>query len=222
MMRTANKPLRAGFTLIELMIVLAVMAVLLLVVAPSFREMLEVQRVKGVSDAFITDVQFARSEAASRQERVGISFKPGTATLSCYIVHTCGSFTDFNCKCNCAAAAGSRCPDPSVVNDPPREIRTVQFPADSQVRLTPTLANGNPPTAAGITHLNFDPATGALFSQYAMGLVVVAVPPNGEFWAQVSPAASGSTTIVRDIINPTGRPIACKPTTSTITGIKSC
>lgn len=221
-MRAARHPLRAGFTLIELMIVLAVMAVLLLVVAPSFREMMEAQRVKGVSDAFITDVQFARSEAASRQERVGISFKPGSSDLSCYIVHTCGSYASASCQCNCTAAAGSRCPDPGVVNDPPREIRTVQFPADSGISLVPVLANGNPLTSAGITHFDFDPATGALTRHYASGLFMVIPPPNGAFWAQTSSTASGSTAIVREIVNTSGRPSQCKPTGSTINGIAAC
>jgi len=53
-MRTQNDSRSAGFTLIELMIVLSVMAVLLFVVAPSFRELMDVRRVRGVSDQFAT------------------------------------------------------------------------------------------------------------------------------------------------------------------------
>ncbi len=222
-MRTQNNSRSAGFTLIELMIVLSVMAVLLFVVAPSFREMMDVRRVRGVSDQFVTDVQFARSEAAGRQEIVGISFKPPGAATSCYIVHTCGSTPANSCKCNCAAAPGSRCPDPAIVPDPPREIRTVQL-ADSRVSLLPVLANGNPLPAlgAGTTSIAFDPTTGAMTVFYGFGLVVGIPPANGAFWARVSSTTPGSSTIVRDVVNTSGRPTICKPAGSTITGITSC
>ena len=122
-MRTSRGLGRTGFTLVELMVVLAVLAVLLLIAAPSFREVLDVQRVRGVGDQFITDVQLARSEAAGRQERVGISFRPPAATMTCYTIHTCGSRPTNTCVCDCTGAIGSRCPAPSVADpDPPREI----------------------------------------------------------------------------------------------------
>lgn len=222
-MRTAQRPLSSGFTLIELMIVLAIMAVLMLVVAPSFREMMEVQRVRGVSDTFITDVQFARSEAATRQEVVGITFKPPAAANTCYIVHTCGKVAPEDCRCDCSAAVGSRCPDPAVVSDPPREIRTVQH-GDSGVSFVPVLANGLPlnPAIPNPTTITFDPATGGMTARYPVWLVVLNRPAGGAFWAKVSSKVSGSTAILRDVVSTSGRPHTCKPTGSTITGVTSC
>jgi len=222
-MRAIKTHLRSGFTLIELMIVMAVVAVLLMVVAPSFRDLMEVQRVRGVSDGFITDVQFARTEAASRQEVVGISFKPPAAANTCYIVHTCGSSLPANCKCDCSAAAGSRCPDPLVVSDPPREIRTVQL-GDSAVNLIPVLASGNPvnPAVISPTSISFDPATGAMTAHYPIGFLVTGKPPGGAFWAKVSSKLAGSTVILRDVVSTSGRPSTCKPSGSTIGGAASC
>ncbi len=213
----------SGFTLIELMIVLAVVTTLLFVVAPSFREMMDVQRVRGVSDQFITDVQFARSEAAGRQEVVGITFKPPGAVNTCYIVHTCGSTAPANCKCDCSAALGSRCPDPTLVADPPREIRTVQH-QDTGVDLIPVLAGGNPvnPLVTSATSVTFDPATGAMTAHYPIGFVVGPKPPGGAFWARTGSRRPASTTVLRDVVSTTGRPSICKPVGSSVTGVAAC
>ena len=62
-----NKPLRnirqAGFTLIELFIVVAVAAVLTTVAVPSFEDFMVNQRLKRVSQTLMLDVIYARSEA---------------------------------------------------------------------------------------------------------------------------------------------------------------
>ncbi len=224
-MRASTFRLRpSGFTLIELMVVLAVIAVLMFVAAPSFRGLMEVQRVKGVSDQFITDVQFARSEAASRQETVGITFKPPGAAFTCYTVHTCGSRAPAACSCNCTAAVGSRCPAAGVADpDPPREIRTVQFPTADRVRFEPILNTGNPlPPAAPATTITFNPATGGLSAHYPTGVWILPVPPNGAFWGRTASTVSGSTVVIRDLVNSSGRPSTCKPSTSSINGIAPC
>ena len=216
-----QNPTRAGFTLIEMMIVLAVLAVILVLAAPSFGKLIDSRRVRGVSDQFQTDVQFTRAEAASRQEMMGISFKPPAAAMSCYIIHTCGSYTAANCKCDCSAVAGGRCPNPAVVNDPPREVRTVQLPAADGASLVPVDKNDDP--MAGVnSHINFDPATGGLSAFYELGLSVVDLPPDKAFWAKTSSTMSGSTAAVRSIVNVSGRPNACKPAGSSINGLAPC
>ena len=214
----------SGFTLVELMVVLAVVALLLLFAAPSFREMMEAQRVRGVSDQFLTDVQFARSEAVARQETVAVTFKPPAATMTCYIVHTCGSLPFNSCRCDCSAAAGSRCPAASLLQpDPPREIRTVQLDTDSGVSLVPVLLSGNPvPASPNPTHITFNPATGGLTSYYATGFIVLPKPPGGAFWAKTSSTRAGSSIAIRDVVNTTGRPHACRPPSSTLNGLASC
>lgn len=224
MMPTHHNLRPAGFTLIELMVVLAVIAVLLFVAAPSFREMMDVQRVRSVSDQFITDVQFARSEAATRQEIVGISFKPASATFTCYTVHTCGSRAPANCSCVCTAAVGSRCAAASVADpDPPREIRTVQLPAADKVRFEPVLNTGNPlPPAAPATTITFDPATGGLSAHYPTGVWLLPVPPNGAFWGRTKSTITGSNAAIRDMVSSSGRPSTCRPPGSSIHGIASC
>ena len=57
---------RRGFTLVELLIVVAVVAIILVVAAPSFRDMILMQRLRSITAQLVTDLQFARNEAVSR------------------------------------------------------------------------------------------------------------------------------------------------------------
>mgnify|MGYP003435327453 CR=1 FL=1 len=67
-----NTPSSArGLTIIELMIVVAVLGVLIALVAPSMRGMISTQRVRGVNAGLVTDLQYARGEAARRRSIQG-------------------------------------------------------------------------------------------------------------------------------------------------------
>ncbi|WP_410499946.1 Tfp pilus assembly protein FimT/FimU [Chitinibacter sp. S2-10] len=52
-----------GFTLIELMITIAIMAIILAIAAPSFSQMLEKERLKTAASSVAEDLVFARNEA---------------------------------------------------------------------------------------------------------------------------------------------------------------
>ena len=73
---TVHRPrhlLQRGFTLVELMVTIAVLAVILVVAAPSFRQLLEVQRVRAVAFDMVADLTLARSEALKRGATVTIT-----------------------------------------------------------------------------------------------------------------------------------------------------
>ncbi|SFS04891.1 type IV fimbrial biogenesis protein FimT [Dyella sp. OK004] len=72
---------REGFSLVELMIALAVASILAIVAAPGFRDMLRRNKVSGASNALLADIAYARSEAASRGGIVSIC--PSSDGLSC-------------------------------------------------------------------------------------------------------------------------------------------
>lgn len=190
-----------GITLIEILVVFAIIAVILVVATPSVSSMIEMQRLRGVNDQLVTDVQFLRTEAATRQELTGITFREN-ATMTCYIIHTCGTVSGDDCECNCTAAEGSRCVAPR------REVRTVQLLKSAQVIVKPTPVSGT----TSPNRVMIDPATGSISAFFATCLACPTSPPIQEFWAQTSLTGgtlAGNSLQVR--LSPQGRPSICSP-----------
>lgn len=117
-----------GVTLIELMVVVSIVGVLLALAAPSFKRMIEMQRLRGVHNQIVTDLQFARSEAFQRRIPVHVAVRAQTASSgACYILFEDTNRTyPFSTACDCSQPAGSRCTNPNST-DQAREIRTVQL-----------------------------------------------------------------------------------------------
>jgi type IV fimbrial biogenesis protein FimT len=63
----------AGFTVIELMAVVVITAVLLVLAVPPFLDLLAKRRLEGVANELSVDLQYARSEAVSRQLDVALA-----------------------------------------------------------------------------------------------------------------------------------------------------
>lgn len=61
-----------GFTLLELMVALAVASVLVVVAVPSFRDLLRRNQVSSANNALLADLGYARSEAITRGSIVSI------------------------------------------------------------------------------------------------------------------------------------------------------
>lgn len=74
-----RKATSSGFTLIELMVVVSIVAILAAVAAPSFRTMLASQRVKAAATAVNESLWMARSEALKRN--ASVSFVVDNAAL---------------------------------------------------------------------------------------------------------------------------------------------
>lgn len=202
-----------GFTLVELLVVVALVAIVLTLAAPSFREMIEMRRLRGIAAQVVTDVQFARSEAASRQRRVYVTFgssAPPAAPMSCYVIHTCATNDNRGCICTCANAAGSRC----VGNPDDIEVRTVQVPTSTGVRVRLT-----PAGAALPNFISFDPATG--------GMLALTVSPFGAPVELPDPAwidtllTRANPPTLRTIVARSGRPTVCAPGTP-VSGAPPC
>jgi len=198
---TLNKPRpprnARGFTLIELMIVVAVVATLIALTAPSFKRMIDTQRLRGINAALVTDVQFARAEAASRNVRVFIEFDKTDPNLTCYVI-----FTGNRESCDCRLGPGSACTGSGT-----REIRTVQVSRSQNVTV-------GVPTGQTIEAVGFDPATGRLLV-IPIDTVQEAAAP---FRIEVKNPDIGGFV---DELEVTGRPIVCSPS-GQISGVTAC
>lgn len=150
--RISHRPVR-GLTMIELITVLVVLGVLISIAAPSMRGMMQRQRVQGVHDQLVTDLQLARSEltAGGGSVQVAVAFG-GDATLTCYTLHTVG----VGATCDCTRVPGAACVPAGVL----REIKTTQVARALGVSLAASSPGGtivtfSPPqgvaTPAGLT-----------------------------------------------------------------------
>jgi prepilin-type N-terminal cleavage/methylation domain-containing protein len=98
-----------GFTLIELMVVVALAAVVLALAAPSFTGTLARKRLEGIAEVFGTDLQYARSEAVARNLEVRLATGAGGA---CYTIYVFGGGAGGTCSCNPAVTCTTAAPVP--------------------------------------------------------------------------------------------------------------
>lgn len=185
------RPSGQGFTLVELMIAVAVIAIILVIAAPSFRDMILMQRLRAINAQVVTDMQFARNEAVSRAVFVRVSLQQPANGLSCYTIYTSPSASNSAAQqCNCLLAAGSVCPAGST------EIRTVQVPASQSVTVfVPNLQ---------VWDFAFDPTTGGI---YSIPSDEISEPMDSFVISTYIDDARKLNTVV----NGAGRPQICKP-----------
>ena len=190
-----------GFTLIELMVVVAVLAIIATLAAPSFRDFILMQRLKSINAQLVTDLQYARSEAATRGRLLRLNFT-ATSDMTCYALFVTTSVDDVPANsrnCDCSLGANAAC---STTMDT-LEVRTAQVPRNLSVQLE--IPTGWPPSFA------FDPVTGGLMSTPADN--------PSEPLSQVRVTASiDSVRALRTVVNQAGRPIVCIPSGSTMAG----
>ena len=178
-----------GFTLIELMVVIAVVAVILTLAAPSFYGFILKQRLRSITAQLVTDLQFARSEAAARNTPVRVRFSYSVVpTLTCYILYTGAS----SGECSCINS-------PMCIGNG-KEIKTVFVNDDLKVTVR---AQTNP------NYFYFDPATGAMVTP---SLDILGAPAQKFVINTVVDSAMAMTTEV----GLSGRPTVCAPANSTM------
>jgi len=93
---------QSGFSLIELMITLAVFAIVAAAAAPNMQSFLDKNRVVGAAEAVYTQMQAARSEAVKQSADMVVVFSTGSAWCS-------GFSRGGTCDCTAAADAEDAC-----------------------------------------------------------------------------------------------------------------
>lgn len=80
----------SGFTLIELMVTIAIVAILAGLALPSFTQMMEVNRISAITNQFTSSLTYARNEAVARNKHV-VFCRVNDATLSRPVCAASGS-----------------------------------------------------------------------------------------------------------------------------------
>jgi type IV fimbrial biogenesis protein FimT len=183
---------RRALTLLETMVVITIIGVLIVLVAPSMREMIGTQRLRGIGAELVTDFQYARSEAVSRNQYLGVVVRNVSGEAStCYTLFTSSvnplTLASLNPgSCNCSNGPGSACTGTQ------REVRTVQVPRSTGVEFM--TASTQPtwfaydPVSGSISTV---PATSAQVGGHAFCVDVVR-PDGGRMRAMVSLAGRAS------------------------------
>lgn len=99
---------QSGFTLVELMVTVAVIAILAMMAAPSFADYIDRTRVRGAADQVISAIGNARVEAVKADLDVAVAFT-GSDTSWCMGANsatapTGGNPADPASACNCTVA----------------------------------------------------------------------------------------------------------------------
>jgi prepilin-type N-terminal cleavage/methylation domain-containing protein len=205
-LRRILRPVQRAFTLIEMMVVIALVAVILLLAAPNMTEMIGMQRLRAINDQLVTDMQFLRGEAVSRNQYMGLIARSQPAeSMSCYtifssIANPLVSTSIDPTQCNCTNAIGAACTGTQ------RELRTVQIPRTLNIDLR------FPPNQGG--HMVVSPINGGIEIR----------PPNTalfsdlEFCVEVRRSPRGR---LRTSVNMGGRTSQCSPDGS-VPGVPTC
>lgn len=179
-------------TLIELMVGLAVIGVLLTLVGPSFKRMIEMQRVRSINAQLVTDLQLARAEASSRNKFARVTFRED-ASVTCYSIYT---FKLTSAMCDCRVT-------PACVGSNVAEIKTVRLAVADGVTVK---------SQSGTFDFLFDPITGGLYQTSLDGdLSTLSM-----FAARVQIDAQRA---IDTTIGISGRVTVCKPTGSQVTEV---
>ncbi|NOT84727.1 MAG: prepilin-type N-terminal cleavage/methylation domain-containing protein, partial [Methylococcaceae bacterium] len=76
----------AGFTLLELLICISILAILAVLAVPSFRASLERNEIMTVAEALSADLRWSRGEALKRNVDIKVKFTPGAAGVWEYVI----------------------------------------------------------------------------------------------------------------------------------------
>ena len=118
-----------GITLVEACVTLAVTTIVATGAAPSMQQLLDARRFDGAASQVASDLQFTRTAAVARNQRVRFSLQTD-ATGSCYVIHTGGADA---CRCGDSG--------PAVCDSGASEIRTVRLPASDRVTVQTNVAS---------------------------------------------------------------------------------
>jgi prepilin-type N-terminal cleavage/methylation domain-containing protein len=123
-----------GVTLVELIVVLAILSVLLAVALPSAREFIARKRLEGVAQELVTDLRLLKSYQIQNRPGNGTSISfSSSSNKVCYMLYMRGNGTFPHC--DCGLAADRVCGEASATGKP-IAIRQVDIPSTAGITLS--------------------------------------------------------------------------------------
>jgi len=173
--RTRPAGQRAGFTLVELMVVVAILSVLVAIALPSARDFVARKRLEGIAQELATDLRLLKSNQIQNRPLSGTSINFGSAAgRLCYILYARGNGRVEHC--NCGLSAETMCGAAGAFGRPV-PIRQVDIPTSTGITLTATPSSLTVDGYNGLPRSN--PTIRISLSRPGAGEIVVSTNPAG-------------------------------------------
>ncbi len=172
-----------GFTLVEMAVTIAILALVLVLALPNFRLIVEHERLRDAAQTLQSDLMTARAEAIRRNIDIFAVFVTDGATGWCY-----GVGTRLDCDCRITDAANATAcvlPNP----DGTRQLKVVASEDYRDVRMTSAVFGGT------LNYVGFNPFRGATTQGTGTplsGSVELRSPDDGLVRIQVNPVGRAS------------------------------
>jgi len=199
-----------GFTLIELMVTLAVVVVLAMLAIPSFKDLIDKSRLRGATDDIVNLLNTARVSAIKLQRDVNVSIASTSSTSPwCAGAVQAAEPTSIGdpmpeaaaCDCNATTVA-------CIVDDRNTVVSSTSYSGATLQGLSTAIKYSSGSSGEGIT---FDSKLGSLdITSLPTNPIMTVVSPTKKYKTQIS-------------ISPLGQVNVCTPTSSPfVSGYPSC
>ncbi|OEZ28823.1 GspH/FimT family pseudopilin [Variovorax boronicumulans] len=195
-MHTRRSPRPRGFTLVELVVTIAVFALLLLAALPSLGTWTDNTRIRNVASSLLDGLQLARAEAIRRNQNVSFWLvsidNPAVLSNDCTLSNTSGSWV-----VSVNSPIGHCADAPSTDSSPMLVTGRAVGDAGGRVSVTAVLAAGSSTAANSVTFNGF----GRLVNTTdAIGQIDITGPASGTTYRNL-----------RLIVSPAGQVRMCDP-----------
>jgi type IV fimbrial biogenesis protein FimT len=112
----ANNMKKSGFTLIEMMITLAILGILISIALPSFTTMLERQKLKAATEQLLSIFNLAKTEAIKNNSLIYINAKK-TSNLNWSIQVSTSTTCSIDSSCDLKSISSAGTPKVKITND---------------------------------------------------------------------------------------------------------